>query len=139
MDQNGGRSEATQLMIGAIEQYRANSGNPWGGPPYTEAELSAARRALAERFVVHCKRSEYDVYIGRGKCPRTGHYYGWGNRFEIGRDGTRAEVIAKYRTWIYTQPKLLEAARRTLKGKVLGCWCAPLDCHGGVLAEIANG
>ncbi|MGA9841048.1 MAG: DUF4326 domain-containing protein [Nitrososphaeraceae archaeon] len=25
-----------------------------------------------------------------------------------------------------------------LKGKVLGCWCAPLPCHGDTLAELAN-
>ncbi len=38
--------------------------------------------------VVHCKRKTYDVYIGRpGK---------WGNPFEIGKDGNRAEVIEKY-------------------------------------------
>lgn len=26
-----------------------------------------------------------------------------------------------------------------LKGKILGCWCAPLPCHGDTLAELANG
>lgn len=132
------RSEATELMIEAVQEYRAATGNHWGGPPYTEAELEAGRRALANRFVVHCKRSEYDVYIGRGKCPKTGIYWGFGNIFEIGRDGTREDVIRKYRAWVYTQPHLLEAARRTLKGKVLGCWCSPQACHGDVLAEIAN-
>ena len=25
-----------------------------------------------------------------------------------------------------------------LKGKVLGCWCAPQACHGDTLAELAN-
>ena len=25
-----------------------------------------------------------------------------------------------------------------LKGKVLGCWCAPEGCHGDVLAELAD-
>jgi hypothetical protein len=39
--------------------------------------------------VVHCKREPYDVYIGRPSK--------WGNPFQIGRDGTRDEVIAKYR------------------------------------------
>ncbi len=42
--------------------------------------------------VVHCKRERYDVYIGR---PGP-----WGNPFVIGRDGTREQVIAKYRTWL---------------------------------------
>jgi len=80
--------------------------------------------------VVHCKRAKYDVYVGRPSK--------WGNPFTIGRDGARAQVIAKYRAWILTQPALVEAARRELRGKVLACWCAPLACHAEVLAEIAG-
>lgn len=34
---------------------------------------------------------------------------------------------------------LVEAARRELKGKQLACWCAPLPCHGDVLAAVADG
>ncbi len=80
-------------------------------------------------MVVHCKRKFHDVYIGRPSK--------WGNPFLIGRDGTREEVIEKYREWIQTQPQLL-ADLHELKGKVLGCWCAPLACHGDVLTELAS-
>jgi hypothetical protein len=80
-------------------------------------------------MVVHCKKAFYDVYIGRPSK--------WGNPFEIGRDGTRYEVIEKYRVWIQSQPKLL-ADLGELKGKVLGCFCAPLACHGDVLEQLAN-
>jgi hypothetical protein len=80
-------------------------------------------------YVVHCKKSPYDVYIGRPSK--------WGNPFEIGRDGTRGEVVEKYRGWIKTQPQLL-ADLDKLRGKVLGCWCAPLPCHGDVLEEMVN-
>jgi hypothetical protein len=79
--------------------------------------------------VVHCKRSKYDVYIGRPSK--------WGNPFEIGKDGTREEVVEKYRAWVLTQPDLL-AALHELKGKVLACWCSPQACHGDVLSELAN-
>jgi len=82
-----------------------------------------------DRLVVHCKRSAYDVYIGRpGK---------WGNPFAIGRDGTREDVISKYREHVLTQPELM-AALPELRGKTLGCWCAPHACHGDVLSELAN-
>ena len=81
--------------------------------------------------VVHCKRSRFDVYIGR---PGP-----WGNPFRIGEDGSRDEVIARYETWLASQPGLVARARRELAGKVLGCWCAPLACHGDVLARVANG
>lgn len=79
--------------------------------------------------VVHCKRDPYDVSIARPSK--------WGNPFKIGRDGTRSEVIAKYEAWLHTQPDLL-AALPELRGKVLGCWCSPLPCHGDVLARLAE-
>ena len=84
---------------------------------------------MANTRVVHMYRSEYDVRIDR----RTK----WGNPFKIGVDGTREEVIAKYEAWIKTQPALL-AALPELRGKVLGCWCAPKPCHGDVLARLAG-
>lgn len=77
-----------------------------------------------------CKGStESQIYIGRSSK--------WGNPFVIGRDGSRAEVIAKYHVWIATQPELLSALGE-LRGRDLVRWCAPLPCHGDVLAEFAN-
>lgn len=82
-------------------------------------------------LVVHCRGlNAYDVYIGR---PGP-----WGNKYRIGPDGTRAEVIAKHRADVENNPELMAKIRRELRGKVLGCYCAPLACHGDVLAEIAN-
>jgi hypothetical protein len=78
--------------------------------------------------VVHFRKSKYDIYIGRGSI--------WGNPFVIGHY-TREEVIEDYRKWILTQPQLL-AKLPELKGKILGCWCKPLACHGDVLAEMAD-
>jgi hypothetical protein len=80
--------------------------------------------------VVHCNRESFDVYIGR---PGP-----WANPFKIGKDGTRDEVISKYEAWIRTRPELL-AALPKLRGKVLGCWCAPRACHGDVLVRLAEG
>lgn len=77
--------------------------------------------------VVHCKRDSYDTYIGRPSR--------WGNPFEIGKDGNREEVIAKYREWVVKQPELM-ASLHELEGKVLGCWCSPNACHGDVLIEL---
>ena len=78
---------------------------------------------------VHCKKEKYDVYIGRPSK--------WGNPFTIGIHGTREQVIQMYRDWIYTQPHLMNSLHG-LKGKVLGCWCSPKECHGDVLIELAN-
>jgi ribA/ribD-fused uncharacterized protein len=87
--------------------------------------------------VVHCMKSEYDVYIGRGKDPKTGEIGIWGNPFSIGKDGNRNQVIAKHKAWIKTQPELL-AKIHTLKGKKLACWCVPELCHGHTLAAMAD-
>lgn len=79
--------------------------------------------------VVHCKKEKYDVYIGRPSK--------WGNPFVIGKDGTRKQVIAKYREWVLQQPRLMRDLPE-LRGKVLGCWCAPKECHGDVLKELCD-
>ena len=75
------------------------------------------------------RNQPHDVYIGRPSK--------WGNPFVIGKDGTREEVIAKHAAWLQTQPELL-AALPSLKGKRLGCYCAPLACHGDTLATQAG-
>lgn len=81
---------------------------------------------------VHCKRHTYDVYIGRPSV--------WGNPFKLGVHGsTREEVIAKYETWLLGKDnKWLRDKLPELKGKILGCWCAPKACHGDVLVRLAN-
>ncbi len=83
--------------------------------------------------VVNKRQSRYDIYIGRGGP--------WGNPFPVGQDGTREEVIAKYRMWITSDDRVAVALRANLhllRGKVLGCFCAPRPCHGDVLAELAD-
>ena len=70
------------------------------------------------------------VYIGRPSL--------WGNPFRVGRDGSRDEVIAKYREYLFSRPELMKAAEDELAGKNLTCWCHPLKCHGDVLLEVAN-
>ena len=64
----------------------------------------------------------------------------WGNPFFIGKDGTRTDVIAKFKAQLWEEIKegtveLEELAE--LDGKTLACWCAPLACHGDVLIAAA--
>ena len=81
------------------------------------------------KYVVNCKKSKYDVFVGRPSI--------WGNPYVIGKDGTREEVIAKYKEYLMKDTFLLSKIKE-LKGKVLGCYCSPLPCHAEILAEIAN-
>ena len=75
---------------------------------------------------------ENTVYIGR---PTK-----WGNPFVIGKDGNREQVILKYQLWIQHPERkhLRNQARCELRGKRLACFCFPLQCHGFVLAAIAD-
>ena len=82
-----------------------------------------------KKFVVNCKKEKYDVFIGRHSI--------WGNPFVIGKDGNRDEVIQKYREYLENDDFLLSRINE-LRGKKLGCYCSPLNCHGDVLAELAN-
>ncbi len=62
----------------------------------------------------------------------------WGSPFAIGRDGSREEVMEKYRDYLRKRPDLLKAIPGELSGKVLVCWCWPDQCHGDILAYLAN-
>ena len=93
---------------------------------------------MSQTQVVNLTREPYDVYIGRPGRGKTAAECPWGNPFVIGRDGTRDEVIARYAQWLQTQPQLL-ARLGELRGKRLGCFCAPRwRCHGEVLARLAD-
>lgn len=69
------------------------------------------------------------IYIGR---PTK-----WGNPFVIGKDGNRQEVVQKYKDYILANQSLLSQIHE-LRGKDLVCFCAPQQCHGDVLIELAN-
>ena len=74
--------------------------------------------------------AEGAVYIGRGSK--------WGNPYVIGKDGTRAEVIAKHKADVEADPEYMEMIKRELKGRDLICFCAPHACHGDTYLAIAN-
>lgn len=92
-----------------------------------DRESGSGMRVLNRRTV---HGADNPIYIGR---PTK-----WGNPFQIGRDGSRAEVIAKFEDHLRANPALVEAVRRELRGRNLACWCAPMPCHGDVLLRIAN-
>lgn len=86
--------------------------------------------------VVHCKIMPYDVYVGRPSK--------WGNPFSHLNDtlaefkvASRDKAVERYEGWLKEQPELM-AALPELRGKILGCWCAPLPCHADILARLAS-
>lgn len=89
--------------------------------------------------VANIAKEPFDIYIGRASPRRRLKASKFANPFKIGRDGDRAQVLEKYRNYLRSRPDLIEAARRELRGKVLGCWCKPEACHGDILAAVADG
>jgi hypothetical protein len=104
----------------------------YDGPPWP----SSAPALDLNRLVVNVRHARCDVYVGRPSD--------FGNPFSHDTDtlarwrvATRAEAIARYEEWLLAQPALLVRLPE-LRGRVLGCWCAPLPCHAAVLARYAN-
>ncbi len=80
--------------------------------------------------VVNVRKEPCDIYIGRGSI--------WGNPYHIGKDGTREEVIEKYRNYILSN-NFLMSRLSDLRGKKLGCYCKPKLCHGDILVQLVEG
>jgi hypothetical protein len=77
------------------------------------------------------QRDERFVYIGR---PGHGLRGEWGNPF---KSGDRFSNIRNYREWLDEQLEtpLWRDHFLSLWGRGLVCFCAPLPCHGDVMAE----
>lgn len=67
----------------------------------------------------------------------------WTNPHKIRPGFDRAAVVAAYEADMRRRlsgagpaADALRASLRMLKGKLLGCWCAPAACHGDVLAQL---
>ena len=60
----------------------------------------------------------------------------FGNPFNIGRDGSREQVIAKFKPYLWNRVRVdrdFFLAIEHLRGKTLVCCCKPLPCHGDVI------
>jgi hypothetical protein len=97
---------------------------------------SSRRTRLAT--VVHVRKDEWDIYVGRSMPGVAGA--GWGNPFTRREHGDAC--LRLYLEWLEHDREgqaVAERARRDLRGKRLACWCSPRPCHGDVLAGLANG
>lgn len=97
-------------------------------------------------LIVNVKHAKCDTYVGRRE---SGMHFGnpWThlpipNAIIV---GSRDEAIQAYRDWLEgTGHSEVEPERRKwildnlwfLKGRVLGCFCAPLKCHAEILLEL---
>lgn len=110
---------------------------------WTDAELGMKADLLNGETVVVNMRSEAHARLWAwaeqsGYAERIDRKSRWGNPFTIGDDGDRAQVIGKYAAYYLPHKPALIADLGTLKGKALGCWCAPEPCHGDILKAGAQ-
>lgn len=133
--------DITPVEVLTEEQWKQDNG-------YTEQdEWSAEEHALADRLeagetVVLNMRGEVHGHLWAwaersGLAERIDRRSIWGNPFILGDDGDRDTVCDAYaNVYLPHKPRLLSEIA-DLKGRALGCWCAPARCHGDHLAELA--
>lgn len=89
--------------------------------------------------------SDDHVYIGRDMTRYLKSATGskWGNPFRAqdthdrNDPSAKQERLSKYENHIRSTPELMNSLGE-LRGKCLGCWCAPELCHGHVLVKLLN-
>lgn len=92
--------------------------------------------------VVNIAHAPCDVYVGRAGRGLDGYF---GNPYRVGdvcagcgqRHATGGSTLPCYRKYFaYRLDRDAEFRRRVLglRGKTLGCFCAPHPCHGDVIA-----
>jgi len=139
--------EATQVselqLCRPAKQIGATKKETTGSVVWTESQLTRVAEVEAGRSVLASMRKENGVPVdgaliewaeSQNLAVRIDRSGDWGNPFEIGADGTREEVIERYREYLINN-RSLRARIGELKGKVLICWCYPENCHGEILLE----
>jgi len=140
--EGNGRGHVHGLSTEAVDSENG-IGKPHQGNGDTLSTVSTGVDGGEERSpitrVVNVRSDEpYDVYIGRTHPGSGLEQSDWHNPFKIGVDGTREEVIEKFENYLTQDREDLMARLPELRGKTLACWCKPSDCHGDVLARLAD-
>jgi hypothetical protein len=73
----------------------------------------------------------------KGIYKQIDRYSEFGNPFFLDSDGTRDQVCDGYIEY-FKHKRSLHSKVKDLKGKVLGCHCAPQRCHGDHLKQLAD-
>ena len=94
-------------------------------------DLDKAKQEIGHLVVnMRVERVVWDVRIDRQTR--------WGNPF---KSGERRKDVLNYLEWLRERVRAGDFSVEevaALDGKRLACWCAPLDCHGHVLAWCAR-
>lgn len=109
---------------------------PW---PKAEKELSEAVEA-GETVVANVSKHVHLIAWAerKGLFVMVDRSSIWGNPFLLTEDGSRDEVCDAYaKHYLPHKPSLINRVK-ALKGKVLGCHCAPQRCHADAIKKAAD-
>ena len=90
--------------------------------------------------IVNFKLEKCDIKITRtpkNEIPDPPLFGCFGNPYPVGTYG-REKCLELYRDYFYKRIEEDTAFREavlSLKGKTLGCFCKPLECHGDIIKE----
>lgn len=129
----------TNRMVTAAKEYEQ-------AKKKQEADLSErdweliAKLDKGETIVVNQKTDLATIRHAEanGLFIRADRFSDWGNPFEMDKDGTRDEVCNYFAEHYLPFKRSLLNQLHKLKGKALGCWCAPLRCHCDTLKQLAD-
>ena len=102
----------------------------------TEIDAMVDKLEAGETIVVNMRDDISKVLEAKGLLVRIDRGTPWGNPFILDDDGDRETVIASYADHYLPHKPSLLSRLDSLHGKALGCWCAPLPCHGDALKEL---
>jgi hypothetical protein len=96
--------------------------------------------------VVNLKNEKYDIYIGRAGYGKSGYF---GNPIKRGKfcqvcgkiHVNKGSTIKCFKVYFHDRIEKDEEFKNavlSLKGKILGCFCKPKDCHGDIIVEYLN-
>jgi hypothetical protein len=127
---------------GIADQIAAENHEPIVEPQWSDEEDALFDRMQAGETVVVSLRGQHANLIAWAETQdlyvRIDRRTEWGNPFEIPGDGDRVVVIANFAEHYLTHKPSLLSRVGELRGKALGCWCAPEPCHGDVLKRAAE-
>ncbi len=94
--------------------------------------LANVGKGKDDALVLWAREASVLVYIGRRSPwrPDLGPSSPWMNPFRARTEAERDLVCDLFARHLAASPELL-ASLPGLRGRVLGCWCSPLRCHGG--------
>ncbi len=125
------------------EEIVGTDGKRYAATRWSDDERDLLKRTQAGETVVVTLRGPHDNLTRwaehANRYERIDRKTMWGNPFEMPEDGDRQTVIANYEAYYLPNKPSLLSRLDGLRGKVLGCWCAPEPCHGDVLAAWADG